>query len=94
MLIPWAFNESLISKKTLKISGGWNEEKFVNLLNLNNDSMRKVATNDEGVTLLELPKFSDDCFRSVDWMHFSKNGIHKMGKTVADSLSKKINNNW
>ena len=41
--------------------------------------------------LLELPKFSDDCFRSVDWMHFSKNGIHKMGKTVADSLSKKIN---
>lgn len=92
ILIPWSFNESLISKKTLKISGEWNKEKFVNLLNSNNNSMHKVATNIDGVTLLELPKFSDDCFRSVDWIHFSKNGIYKMGKVVADSFLKKINN--
>jgi|TARA_B100001964_G_scaffold238240_1_gene303411 lysophospholipase L1-like esterase len=91
ILIPWAFNESLISKKTLKIFGEWNKENFVNLLNLNNECMRKVAANIDGVTLLELPKFSDDCFRSVDWIHFSKNGIHKMGKAVADSLSDKMN---
>ncbi len=93
ILIPWSFNESLISKKTLKISGEWNKEKFVSLLNSNNNSMRKVATNIDGITLLELPKFSDDCFRSVDWIHFSKNGIYEMGKVVADSFLKKINNN-
>ena len=63
------------------------------MLNSNNQSMRKVATDVNDVTLLELPKFSDDCFRSIDWIHLSKNGIHKMGKTVADLLSKKIDNN-
>ena len=52
--------------------------------------MRKVATDVNDVTLLELPKFSDDCFRSIDWLHLSINGIHKMGETVANLLSSRI----
>ena len=90
ILIPLAFNESLISKKALKIFGEWDKKQFVNLLNLNNQSMRKVATDVNDVTLLELPKFSDDCFRSIDWLHFSINGIHKMGETVANLLASRI----
>ena len=90
ILIPLAFNESLISKKALKIFGEWDKKQFVNLLNLNNQSMRKVATDVNDVTLLELPKFSDDCFRSIDWIHLSKNGIHKMGEAVANLLSSRI----
>lgn len=88
VLIPWCFNESLVREEGLYIDSGWDKDKFVSLLKMNNDSIKEISSEIEGVKLIDVGNLPNDCFRKIDFVHFSKNGLIKMGEIVAKSFLK------
>ena len=92
ILIPWLYDRDLVSQPPFITN--WNREKFIELLEMNNEITRKIANNTEGVVLLELPSIGKEGYRSLvkdnpiqqdglGWIHFSKKGLNKMGENVA-----------
>ena len=89
ILIPWLYDRDLVSQPPFITN--WNREKFIELLEMNNEITRKIAKNTEGVVLLELPSIGKEGYRSLvknnqdglGWIHFSRKGLSKMGENVA-----------
>ena len=89
ILIPWLYDRDLVSQPPFITN--WNREKFIELLEMNNEITRKIAKNTEGVVLLELPSIGKEGYRSpvknnqdgLGWIHFSRKGLSKMGEYVA-----------
>ena len=97
ILIPWLYERDLVSQPPFIIN--WNREKFIELLEMNNEITRKIAKNTEGVILLELPSIGREGYRVLEknnsnqqdggaWIHFSKKGLNKMGENVAFEFCK------
>lgn len=89
ILIPWLFNKELIKKPLYFID--WDKENFIELLEMNRESTRRIASEIDGAILLELSDNRKDSFRQSDWIHFSKAGLEKTGKNVAIEFLKMHN---
>ena len=81
ILIPWIYNKEMINKP--HNINNWDKEKFIELLEINNQSTRRIANETDGVILLELSDNEKDNFRQNDWVHFTKKGLKKVGRDVA-----------
>ena len=88
ILVPWCFNESLVDDYALYIDSGWDKDKFIKLLKMNNESINEIALELDGVKIINVGNLPDDCFRYNDFVHFSKNGLNKMGEIVAKNFLK------
>jgi len=86
ILIPLLFNKELITKPYYFID--WDKENFIELLEMNRESIRRIASEIDGAVLLELSDNKKDSFRDKDWLHFSKVGLEKTGKNVATEFLK------
>ena len=92
ILIPWIYSPEMVEKPTnIK---NWDKKKFIELLEMNNESIRQVAKEIDGAILLELTDYDKDNFRKNDWIHFSKRGLNKIGSDAAIEFLKirKTNN--
>jgi len=89
ILIPWIFNKELIKKPFNVIN--WDKEKFIELLEMNRDSTHRISSEIDGAILLELSDNKKDNFRKNDWIHFSKTGLEKTGRSAAIEFLKMNN---
>ena len=86
ILIPFLYNKDLIKKPFNIIN--WDKEKFIELLEMNRESTRRIASEIDGAILFELSDNKKDSFRQKDWIHFSKIGLERTGKNVANEFLK------
>ena len=88
ILVPWCFNESLVDDYALYIDSGWDKDKFIKLLKMNNESFIEIANEVDGVKIINVGNLPNDSFRYKDFVHFSKNGLIKMGEIIAKNFLK------
>lgn len=95
ILVPWLFDRTLVRKPPFITN--WDKEKFIELMEKNNEATRHIAKKVNGVILLELPPIEKEGFRlsnptiqeaGLGWIHFSKIGLIKMGKNAAHEFLK------
>ena len=93
ILIPWYFDESILSNKALNVQKGWDKEKFIQLLRSNNECIHEICSELKEVKLIDIGSLQKDCFRYIDFVHFSKIGLIKMGELVAKNFLERIEKN-
>ncbi|MDB9794517.1 hypothetical protein OAB70_00470 [bacterium] len=89
ILIPCIFNQQLITKLPNIIN--WDKKNFTALLEMNCEAARRVASEIDGVTLIEFSDNDKEYFRDTDWIHFSKKGLEKMGENATVEFLKMYN---
>lgn len=86
VLIPWEFPDKDLSSPYGHSFSDEMLQKFMDLLNHNNNALYEVSKEFKNAIFLRRANFPRENFRAKDWIHFNKKGLYEMASHVSNSL--------